>query len=71
MIKFWIISGILAALIDLAMNYKDIDELIEKSDDFIVQFIIRVIAGFAALVFVLLRWRKELLGAANKIFADL
>lgn len=71
MIKFWIISGILAALIDLGMNYKNIDDLIETSDDFIMSFIIRVVAGLAGLVFVLLKWRKELSTLANKIFKDL
>lgn len=71
MIKFWILSGILAALIDVGMNVKSIDELIENSNDFMIRFLVRTVAGVAALVFVILKWRKELLVMANKIFADL
>lgn len=71
MIKLWLLSGIIAALFDLYMNRGDLEEKTEDADKFIIKFIIRVFAGFAAFVYVGLKWQKEIKTFVSKHLVDL
>jgi len=71
MIKLWLLSGIVAALFDLYMDRDALESKTEDANKFIIKFIVRVFAGFAALVYVSIRWRKEISSFASKHLADL
>ena len=71
MIKLWLLSGMIAALFDLYMDRDVLESKTEDANKFIIKFIVRVFAGFAAFVYVGIRWRKEISQIFNKHMTDL